>query len=235
MKYLIAVPCMSTVHTDFASSLMGMKKVPLSASAMTVSSLIYDARNTLASQAIDGGFDRILWIDSDMIFEPDAMQMLAADMDEGREYVTGLFFKRVLPTEPVIFEKLTYDLTDNPDSDGQQIVHFSAEKMLDYPRDKVFEVQGSGLAFTMMSVSLVKKVWDKYGMPFSPMMGFGEDLTFCWRVGQLGEKTYCDSRVKVQHIGLYPIGEDDYLAHKEQTMTEVKHDGDPGDEQQGTP
>ena len=138
------------------------------------------------------------------------------------------------PTEPVIFQTLTNEVI--PGEDGKQTVHFVADKMLDYPRDSLFEVQGSGLAFTMMSVDLVKRVWDTFGLPFSPMMGFGEDLTFCWRVAQLGGKMYCDSRVKVQHIGLYPIGEEDYLAHKEDTAEVEEHgDGNPGDEQQGAP
>ena len=49
------------------------------------SSLIYDARNILAGVAIDGGFDRVLWLDSDMSFDPSTFWRLHMDLDEGRE------------------------------------------------------------------------------------------------------------------------------------------------------
>ena len=41
------------------------------------------------------------------------------------------------------------------------------------------------------------------------MLGFGEDLAFCLRVKDLGKKVYCDSRIKVGHIGYKTFGEDD--------------------------
>ncbi len=44
----------------------------------------------------------------------------------------------------------------------------------------------------------------------SPMLGFGEDIRFCWRVKQLGVPMYCDSRIKVGHVGLCTITEEIY-------------------------
>ena len=61
----------------------------------------------------------------------------------------------------------------------------------------------------MMNTSLLKEVEAKYGLPFAPMIGFGEDLSFCLRVKDLGKKIWCDSRVKVGHIGYKTYGEDD--------------------------
>ena len=53
----------------------------------------------------------------------------------------------------------------------------------------------------MTSVELLKKLVDKYGAPFTPMMGLGEDLSFCLRVTATGSKMYCDSRIMCGHIG----------------------------------
>jgi hypothetical protein len=64
----------------------------------------------------------------------------------------------------------------------------------------------------MMTTELVNKVGDRFGYPFSPEMGFGEDLSFCWRVKQLGIPMYCDSRVKVGHVGMGTISEETYFA-----------------------
>ena len=51
---------------------------------------------------------------------------------------------------------------------------------------------------------------DKYGSPFYPLMGMGEDTTFCFRAKQDGEKIYCDSRIKAGHVGQYEYTEKDY-------------------------
>jgi hypothetical protein len=51
---------------------------------------------------------------------------------------------------------------------------------------------------------------EKYGSPFYPLMGMGEDTTFCFRATQDGEKIWCDSRIKAGHIGNYVFEEKDY-------------------------
>lgn len=206
MKTLVAVPCMDMVHTVFLKSILGLEKVGEVRFGLSCSSLIYDARNNLAKQAVVEGFDRILWLDSDMDFTPDLLKKLSADMDEGRELVSGLYFKRKTPIKPVIYKEMGYYKSDIDNSVTPTAICFE-----DYPRDSIFEIAGCGFGGVLMSVDLVKRVADQFGLPFSPMMGFGEDLSFCARVTQLGGKMYCDSRVKLGHIGLGTITEDLYL------------------------
>ena len=209
MKTLIAIPCMDHVATGFVTSLLGLRRVGECNCAMTQSSLIYDARNTLAMSAIDNGFDRVLWLDSDMRFDGDMMERLAKDMDDSAECVCGLYFKRRLPTGPVIYKRVDIE------QDDQQIKAI-VEPYEDYPRNAPFEVKGMGFGAVMMNVDLLKRVTDKYGLPFSPMLGFGEDLTFCWRLQQLGVKMWCDSGVKVGHLGTIEYGEDMYTRQCEE-------------------
>lgn len=206
MKTLIALPCMDTVHTVFFKSMLGLQWAGDVAFGITASSLIYDARNTLAKQAIDEQCDRVLFIDSDMEFGPDAMQRLAADMDTGLDYVSGIFFTRKAPVRPCIYEKLGYF------ERSEKEIAPIALNYNEYPKDQLFEIAASGLAFTMISVDALKEVQAKFGLPFSPMPGFGEDLSFCGRMQQLGRKMYCDSRVKIGHLGLGAITESVYMA-----------------------
>ena len=72
-KTLIAIPCMDMVHTGFMRSLLGLHHPGAVRYSLTMSSLIYDARNSLAKQAVTEGYDRVLWLDSDMDFAPDLM------------------------------------------------------------------------------------------------------------------------------------------------------------------
>ena len=45
-----------------------------------------------------------------------------------------------------------------------------------------------------------------------PAAGFGEDLSFCMRVSQLGETIYADSNIQLGHIGQRIFGETENLS-----------------------
>ena len=174
--------------------------------SISCSSLVYDARNTLAKQAVIEGFDRVLWLDSDMDFSPDLLKRLSADMDEGREMVSGLYFKRKAPVKPVIYKELGFWRDKEKDEVTPIAIPYE-----DYPKDDIFTIAGCGFGGCLVSVDLIKRVGDKFGLPFSPLMGFGEDLSFCSRVSQLGVEMFCDSRVKMGHVGLGTITEETYF------------------------
>lgn len=78
MKLMIAVPCMDMVHTLFFRSFAGLRLPHGSEVVISTSSLIYDARNQLARKAVEGGYDRVLWLDSDMVFNPDMVERFMA-------------------------------------------------------------------------------------------------------------------------------------------------------------
>lgn len=200
MKTLICIPCMDMVHTEFMKCILGMRRVGDTKITISCSSLIYDARNHMAMRAVDEGFDRLLWLDSDMSFEPDLMERLSARLDEGRDYVSGLYFTRKPPILPVIYRGYCRE-------DGVPVPVWYDN----YPRDDVFEVSATGFGGVMMTAECVKKVVDKFGLPFSPMGRFGEDLSFCARLSQAGVKMWVDSTIKMGHVGLGTITEDVYL------------------------
>lgn len=206
MKTLIGIPCMNMVHTRFVSSLMGMHRVGETHVDFNIGSLVYDARNQFVIEAIEQKADRILMIDSDMRFDPDMMERLSKDMEVlGCDMVTALAFRRRKNTEPVIFSNV------EPPKIGEDGIPRTAVKTFyDYPQDALFRVDGCGTGCVMMTTDLAKRVWDRFGPPFAPFNWCGEDISFCWRVKQLGAQIYCDSEVKVGHIGDYEYGEADY-------------------------
>lgn len=196
MKTMIAIPCMDMMHSQFVMSLTGLRLDGDIKFAYAVSSLVYDARNSLARNAIVEGFDRVLWLDSDMEFQPDLYKRLKEDLDEGRDFVSGLYVTRKGTIKPVIFEECGYKHM------GGNEVKPLATTYYEYPKDQIFEISACGFGGVLMNVSLIKEVEAKYGLPFAPMLGFGEDISFCMRAKELGYKLWCDSRVKMGHIGL---------------------------------
>lgn len=200
-KTLIAIPCMNQVATGFMTSLLSMKKPDDAIYAITEATLIHSARNILSGVALDGGYDRILWLDSDMRVPPDLFYRLSADLDEGMEYVTALAFTRVMPTSPIIYSAWE-----------QKRGELNATKYTNYPRDSVFEIVASGFGAVMMQTQLYVRALqntDASRNPFSPMKNLGEDLAFCWRLRDQA-KLFCDSRIKVPHIGYIDYTEDMY-------------------------
>lgn len=198
MKYLVAVPCMDMMHTQFVCSLVSMPLFKETEITFGANSLIYETRNKLAEKAINGGFDRILWFDSDMTFKPDFAQKLAARLDEGIDFCTGLYMTRKTPIRPCLFKTLE---ADPPKADFYD----------DYPKDSLFEIAACGFGGVMMSVDLIKRVGSVFGAPFAPILGFGEDLSFCFRASMLGMKMYCDSSIKMGHVGFHEITENTFF------------------------
>ena len=198
MKTLIAIPCMDVIETNFTECLTNLRLVGEVEIKYLKASLVYDARNQITRYALEkGGFDYVLWLDSDMTFEPDLMEKMMADI-EGEEdgqkkmAVTGLCFGRRPPFRPCIYKKL--DVQTN----GQMVLPVS-EAWYDYPRDSMFEVAACGFACLLMRIDVLEAM-GIYGVPFFPVGGLGEDLTFCWRASKLDIKFHCDSRLKIGHI-----------------------------------
>lgn len=204
-KYLIAIPCQDTIPTPTVASLVSLFSVGASKFSFLSNALVYDARNMLAREAIETGADRILFIDSDIVFEPTLMERLAADLDDGMDLVSGLYVKRRLPTIPVL-----YKTAEVVEVDGCQ--KGRTQSYTDYPKDQVFEVAACGFGAVMMNVEMLRAVCETYQAPFAPMPGvFGEDISFCYRARQLGYKLYCDSRIKLGHVGTTVFTEKHYL------------------------
>lgn len=205
MKTLIAIPCMDTVPYQFTQSMLYLEKGQNIAVMMKPNSLIYDSRNLISLSAIENGFDRVMWFDSDMVFQPDTLKILHEDMDHiiDCEIVTGVYVKRKTPVEPVLYNELTEPVRQR---DGTLVKNI--KPYFDYPRNDVFPVKGCGFGCVLTSVKLLKEVWDKFGPAFNPYPWGGEDISFCHRVNQLGYTIWCDSNVSAGHIGTWIYTED---------------------------
>lgn len=192
MKTLIAVPCMDTVATPFCYSLARLAKIGECTLVMKAGSLIYTSRNDLATLAIQNEFDYVLWLDSDMQFKPDTLIRLMDTMQKNDlDIVTGLYFRRVAPYSPVLFDKL--ELTDTKDA-----LDFSEFKEI--PKE-IFEVGGCGFGCVLMKTDVFFDVQAKFGNMFAPMGNNGEDVAFCIRARECGFKIWCDPSVICGHVG----------------------------------
>lgn len=197
-KILIAVPSMDMVSAQFAQSLATLNKEGECVVSFVLGSLIYDSRNKLARQALQVEADYIMWFDSDMMFHPDTLTKLLQD---DKDIVSGLYFRRAAPYTPVAFSKINID--ENGKADFE-----------DYTGslDGLHEVEGIGFGCVLMKTDVIFDCFGEYGTCFSPIGGFGEDLSFCWRARQLGYEVWLDTDVKCGHCGHVVVTQDFYSA-----------------------
>ncbi|MBR2653961.1 MAG: hypothetical protein IKD59_05330 [Lachnospiraceae bacterium] len=202
MKIMICVPCMDQVPAQFAQSLATLNKVEECSIAFQMGSLIYNARNYLATMAIKNEIDYVLWLDSDMTFPPDLLQRLYEDRDKG-DIITGIYYRRVAPYRPVLFDHLV--ITDDGGCEWTNLD--------EYP-EGLFEIEGCGFGCVFMPTNIFMDVANKFGNMFSPIGGVGEDLSFCWRARQCGYNIVADSSIQCGHVGHYTVDKQFYEAYQ---------------------
>lgn len=204
-KIMIAVPCMDQVPAPFAQSLAMIRKSDDDvACAFQMGSLIYTSRNNLALQAMKAEFDYMLWLDSDMVFQQDLLIKMKQVMDEkDLDFLTGLYFRRVPPFTPVLFDQL--------DIDENGICTWTDWK--DVP-EGMFKVGGCGFGCVLIKTDVIFEVQSKFGEMFNPIANMGEDLSFCWRARQCGYDIWCDPSLVCGHVGYTIINDKFYQSYR---------------------
>jgi 2-polyprenyl-3-methyl-5-hydroxy-6-metoxy-1,4-benzoquinol methylase len=216
-KLAICVPMRGKVDAIFMQSYLALfihllKKRGIVAQPIFGDQMPLDkARNSLAKSSILNKADYALWLDSDIVmtekhFEQ-AWETLHARDDEGNErfIVTGIYYERELPYDAVIRRKNELGLY---------------EKIMQFPEDKPFTVDGMGFGFVLMKMQPMKDAFAvTKGFPFRWTDKVSEDLHFCElmngcqdlvgvrMVDKEGKpityKMWCDPRIQIPHYGSY--------------------------------
>lgn len=202
---LIATPTMGSVRSEYLESLLRLDKSAHNVQFSSIgNTMVYEARNQLVLHALEKKSDYILFIDSDMVFEPDMLNKLVSDAEyKGASLVTGITFTRSFPVQPTFLKSLYWK-----SSTKHHVAVYH-----DYPKDDLFKIGGCGMAACLVCVDMIAETAEVFDeSPFTPLPGLSEDYSFCWRLGEMGGQMYCDSSVKVGHVGTMIYDERLYLA-----------------------
>lgn len=205
MKVFVAIPSLDTVPALFCQSLALLQRAGDTIVGFQVGSLVYNARNELARQAIKSEADWVLWLDSDMVFEPDLLKkMLKVCEENDIDFLTGLCFRRKPPYTPTLFDRL------------DKMEHGASYTTIMSVPEGRFKVGGCGFAGVLMSTDVLLSVAARFGgRMFDPLEGFGEDVSFCWRARQCGYEIWCDSDIELGHIGSMIVTREFFEAYSE--------------------
>lgn len=149
---------------------------------------VAQARNNLVQKAIDGGYDKLFMVDSDMIVPEDAVINL---LDPDVPIVTGVArYKNDSMLAPLF--KYTQDST------GCDAWHWD-----EIPNGR-FPIRSGGVACAMIDVEMLRRyirrpwfVWEERANGTY----LGEDIGFYEKITGAGITPYADGRVRCGHIG----------------------------------
>ena len=189
MRILIAVPTFESVRPETFKSIYGLR-VPEGCIAMFDFIRGYDcarARNLIAKEALEGGFDAVLMVDSDMVLPSDALALLA----EGDcPVVLGTYPRRGETAGSEVFLTGMRDFTDA-----------NRVRFADMPEGR-FEAKGGGLGCALIradALVAVPRPWFRY-VEYDSGDVLSEDNYFCDACARAGLRIEADGRVRCGHV-----------------------------------
>lgn len=160
---------------------------------------ISGARNKIVRRFLEEhDADWLLFVDSDMVWRPDAIRRLLADADPETVPIIGGLCHGSNSDE--LFSTI-FIFRDQPDGTRQMT------RLLDYPDSTLVQCHGTGAAFLMIHRTVLEKVAAQEFNPAFPWFQethigsepVSEDLTFCMRAGELGFPIYVHTGVEILH------------------------------------
>lgn len=190
MSVLVAFPTKDQVHWRTMYSCMALRCKDDIRWQIAASSVIHSIREQLADIAVKDNFDYIMFIDSDMVFEPDIIDRLMA---HDKDIVSAMAFKRKAPFQPCFYSKCRYDI-ENHD--------FEIQSPVEWTENELLEIEGVGMACCLIKTKVLKETPKPWFFPFEE---FGEDLSFCIRARSQGFKIFLDTSIQVGHLGTFEV------------------------------
>lgn len=201
-RVLIGTPSYDgRIDVWFANSLISTvkmsyeKDVHVHAIYVSYDSLVQRARNSLFKLALEGGYDDLFFIDSDVEWEPE------------------WFFRLLERPEPIVGAALVKK------SDKESYTAKITNKQLKWSADnKLIEVDGIGTGFMKVSRFALEKLWE-ISLPYISDSDdqehrmvcdikiengdlISEDYIICNKWKGLGYKVWMDPTITINHIGI---------------------------------
>lgn len=192
----ICVPIEKTVPSDFFLNyigiLLGSQKYEIKilfSNAFPISV----ARNELVLEALEKGFDYLLFLDTDMLFPNNIIDLL---LNMKKDIASALYFSKNPPYRPIIRKK-----------HGNS---YAVVKQVDL--NKIIEVDAVGFGSILIKRQVFEKIQEKEGLPFFQLMDardipVGEDVYFCEKAGKAGFKIFVNTGLICGHIGSIIVDE----------------------------
>lgn len=202
MSLVALVPVAGTIEPECEASLQKLRARGIKVRVYRGSSAIDQARAMMAHDALADGFTELLWVDSDVAFEPKDLDMLLA---HGEPFVCGIYAKKGVRALTCHLLPTTKELVLGEDGGLTEILYAAGGFTL--VRSSVYSAIKEKLALPTCNA--------QFGAPFVPYYQpivketeagpwyLAEDFAFSERARQAGFSVMADTRIRLKHIGRY--------------------------------
>lgn len=213
IKLALCVPARGPIDSGFLSNYMkvfvefmklpGVVPIPFFSDAMPVD----EARNQITQQAMIARCDYYLWLDADVFPNPINMVRMFDYLlkNEDIQAVSGIYFLRAAPYEPVIRKLNDLDIM---------------APIGNFDTDKPFPIDGMGFGCVIHRRKVMDEVFvETKGKPFQFTPNAGEDLFWCRKARDKGHKIMCYPQNLCGHYGSY-VGEWHFMHYQQDRAKE---------------
>ena len=199
-KCVVLVPVQSHVEPECERGLVALERAGYAVRRISGYAAIDQGRSQMATDALADGFDEIMWIDSDVAFDPSAVEQLRA---HGVPVVCGIYPKKGVRALACHLKPGTPKIAFGEEGSVVEIL-YAATGFLHTRREVYDAIAGT--------IPLCNQRFGRPIVPyFLPMCipdgdgnwYLGEDFAFCERARSTGFSILADTRIRLKHIGRY--------------------------------
>ncbi len=194
---VILVPVSNSIEPSVDESLRKLENLGYTVWRRYGWSAIDQGRCAMAQEALDAGFEHLFWIDADVAFWPYDVEKI---INHNLLFVSAPYSVKGWPS-------LTTQFVDTKVKLGEQgglyEINYAATGFM-YTHRSVYEKMAKDL--NMKKVKIWGGQYNVYPYFYPILLDneyLGEDFAFCHRLKQIGIKLYCDTTIRLSHIGKY--------------------------------
>ncbi len=166
-------------------------------------SVVSRARNLLVKDFLDSGADYLMFIDSDINFEPDDIfRLMAWAQDTKKGIVAGV--PRVRDVQKTYIADLDYDESGDLTMNGMGLVRATrvATAFMLIQRKVVTDMMAANPDWSYFDKRCGKEVPALFDFKLTDEGYIGEDFLFCDRTRALGYEVWVDPTIALGHMGV---------------------------------
>lgn len=188
-------------YSDFLPSIVGLQK-PAGTFFQKISGLgPAQPFNNIAALFLENkSWEWLFLVNDDHIYPPDTIVRL---LNREVDVVSGLYFGRLQPFEPILFDKV--ELIEDPNNPGR-MRNWYTRHLMQPGEEGLIQAAAVGDGCLLIRRHVLEKMqppWWEYGETFSDACD--HDVVFSRKVREAGFGLYCDLDVRVDHIASFAV------------------------------
>jgi len=207
-RCVVLVPYLTHVEPACDASLRELERRGLEVRRYPSTAAVDRTRCELASTALREGFEELMWIDSDIKFDPDAVERLRG---HDLPIVAGIYAKKGVQDLAVHLEPGTMQLQMGVGGALVDVRYVGAgfvctRRIVYEDIERTFSLPVCNTRFGAPAVPYFLPMV----IPDGPGYWYlGEDYAFCERARQSGHRIVVDTTIRLGHVGPYTYGWED--------------------------